>query len=211
MLPFIDAAVILLLGGVSAVALPPEVLASAGPTACWVALTTPILVRTDLRERRLPNAATHAGLLIVLLSGVLGALRPETRSESLVALALFGASAVGGTALASTGGLGLGDVKLAAALVGGLALVQPWLVFVFALVAGALAVGLAAGELRRRHDVRARSETGRDAGHALSADGRLMSLVAGPQQARPGVAFGPCLLAGYWIALAVFAVIRLSA
>lgn len=211
MLPFIDAAVILLLGGVSAVALPPGVLASAGPTACWVALTTPILVRTDLRERRLPNAATHAGLLIVLLSGVLGALRPETRSESLVALALFGASAVGGTALASTGGLGLGDVKLAAALVGGLALVQPWLVFVFALVAGALAVGLAAGELRRRHDVRARSETGRDAARALSADGRLISFVAGPQQARPGVAFGPCLLAGYWIALAVFAVIRLSA
>jgi leader peptidase (prepilin peptidase)/N-methyltransferase len=209
MLPFVDAAVILLLGGVVTLALPPEVFASAAPAACWVALTTPLLVRTDLRERRLPNAATHTGLLIVLLSVVLGAVHPATRGESLIALAFLVASAAGGTALATTGGLGLGDVKLAAALVGGLALVQPWLLIVFALVASATAVGLTVFELRRLGQ--GAPAVTDDAVQTLFKGAREVPRVDNTPQARPGVAFGPCLLLGYWIALGASVAARLAA
>ncbi|MGE3960071.1 MAG: prepilin peptidase [Dehalococcoidia bacterium] len=70
-------------------------------------------VRWDVRARRIPNAWTYPGLLIAVALGLLD-------GWSGVLAALGGGAVAGGLfsllAAASRGGLGIGDVKLGAAL-----------------------------------------------------------------------------------------------
>jgi leader peptidase (prepilin peptidase)/N-methyltransferase len=152
-----------------------------------LALITPELVRVDVREHRLPNrlvvpalAMGFAQLIVrMLLTGVIP-------FEPLVA----GGAALGLLLVLNlVGGMGMGDVKLGAAL--GLAswtafVALAWLTLAFLLGGFASACVLIA---------RARA--------------RAMS---GPEEAgAPArIAFGPFLLAGFWLSVATVAVLRLS-
>jgi leader peptidase (prepilin peptidase)/N-methyltransferase len=87
----------------------------------YLAFVTPELCRVDLAEHRLPNAIVLPGFAFAAIGAVFGWLatgRPPTA-------AALAAAAVGGffALLAVTGGVGMGDVKLAAvlALAGGAA------------------------------------------------------------------------------------------
>lgn len=141
MIALFDALAILLLLGLGVAASPPGALAP----VVWLAFTTPLLVRSDLAVRRLPNAVTMAVLAVVVITAGLG-LGVETGVQdpgpALVAVA---AVLVGGWAAFRTGALGLGDVKLAAGLVGSLLLAAPSGLVVFAAVtavSGAAAAAL---------------------------------------------------------------------
>jgi len=149
------------------------------PVVLVLAVVTPPLVVTDLRERRLPNrlvAAAAFGLAAscaaVLASGDHGA-----ASVGRAALAVLG----GGGALlvlALGGGVGMGDVKLGGVLAGAAALVDPAGVPLGALVAGLAggigAVVVAAGRRRGERD-------------------------PGLLPERPAsVPYGPALLLGWW-------------
>jgi leader peptidase (prepilin peptidase)/N-methyltransferase len=133
-----------------------------------VAAVTPQLVRMDVAEHRLPNRlvipALLAGLAGVGVGGFAGGTPP------LVPLLAAAGYAGFLLLLAAFGGMGMGDVKLAAALglaapTVSLAILSPVLAFVFGGVASTIAL--------IRH--------GR--GHRI--------------------AFGPFLLAGYFVALAI--------
>lgn len=79
-----------------------------------VAATTPALIRFDLRERRLPNRivlpAIAAGLVAVSLGWLFTGASPTGALVSGAAYFVFL------LVLGLTGGMGMGDVKLAAAL-----------------------------------------------------------------------------------------------
>ena len=94
-------ALLALAGGADAVAI--AALAAAGAVA-------PALARIDLSERRLPNAIT---LPLLLIGAIAGALRLAT--GDLAPLVGIGC-AVLLLAMAVFGGMGMGDVKLGAAL-----------------------------------------------------------------------------------------------
>lgn len=96
------------LGAVLANADPLEAAAAAGGTALLV-----VAVVTDLRERRVPNAWTYPSMVGALLLAAIAGLP--------VLLAALGGLAVAGGllwagALVSGGAIGMGDVKLAAAV-----------------------------------------------------------------------------------------------
>lgn len=173
MLAFIDAAVILGLSGLAVA------VADAGSTTAvvpcvWLAFLTPLLVRVDLRARRLPDAVTLPGLAI-LLAG-LGVTSRESPQDAAVATIATVTTAGITFAAALTPGFGMGDAKLATLLVGSVALVDPALVAVFSIGASASGVVL-----------------------ALAAVGRGGE--GGWRRTR--IAFGPCLLLGYWGSLVV--------
>jgi leader peptidase (prepilin peptidase)/N-methyltransferase len=134
----------LAVGGLVAAGLgrsPVGVIASAGAVALLSAAAS-----IDLRERRVPNVLTYSGIVLALTAGALAGALALAALGCLVATGLMGLMYVIGR-----GRLGMGDVKLAAA-VG--AAVGPAAVPLFLLTSGiAGAVGalalLAAG--RGRH------------------------------------------------------------
>jgi leader peptidase (prepilin peptidase)/N-methyltransferase len=147
-------------------------LTPAAVPALYLAAVTPELVRIDLREHRLPNRIVLPGIVVSLAAAVLAWV--ATGQPPLVPLI-----AAAGTAgllflLALAGGIGMGDVKLAAAI--GLAsptvviaIIAPLAAFVLGGVAASIVLVLPAGRSR------------------------------GAPRTR--IAFGPYLLAGYVAAL----------
>lgn len=142
----------------------------------WLAFTTPALVRHDVAVRRLPNALTLPALGIVVVTAVVGLCVETGAQDPEVALVAVAAVLVGGWAATRAGAVGLGDVKLAGSLVGSLVLVDGTALVLFAAVTSAAGVGAI-----------------------------LLTTVRGRSRAVParGVAYGPCLLLGYWASLAV--------
>lgn len=183
--PFVDAAaILLLLGVVLAVpgvgAGPPAGAAALAvmPAACWIAVVTPALVRSDLAQRRLPNALTlpAVGLAVAGVAGAAvsgGGGRDPALAAGVVAVTLL-VGVLGARRI----GVGLGDVKLGAALSGSAALVG-----LGALAALAVGTGLCG---------------------LVAAVVALMR--AGSRGTRTTIAYGPCLLSGYWAALIAFEV-----
>ncbi|MCI0156074.1 prepilin peptidase [Leifsonia shinshuensis] len=182
----------------------------AGPAAVgtlYVAAVTAALVQYDLRERRLPDALVLPGVAFVGVGAVWSALSGGGPIV-MVAAALGGLGVLAVfLVLASGGGLGMGDVKLAAVLAAALAALvterappeaEPAaavLGAVCSLVVGSLVLGaLAAGIV-----VRSRG-AGRGAGAAGA--GRAEGTARGKGAHRPAIAddlpFGPVLLAVFW-------------
>ncbi|WP_434318009.1 prepilin peptidase [Leifsonia sp. P73] len=96
----------------------------AGPAAIgalYVAAVTAPLVQYDVRELRLPDALVVPGAAFVVVGAVWSSLRPGGWPVAVAALGCGVAALVGFAVLASGGGLGMGDVKLAAVLAGALA------------------------------------------------------------------------------------------
>jgi leader peptidase (prepilin peptidase)/N-methyltransferase len=151
----------------------------------YLAVVTPELVRVDVREHRLPNRLVLPGIGLGLVAWLIesivslagGGRIPLT---PIVAGAVFALFLLG---LSALGGMGMGDVKLAAAL--GLA---SWVPFVAVLspVVGFLCGGVGSviviATRRRRRE----------------------------GSAAQRMAFGPYLLAGFWVAAALVAWARLS-
>lgn len=92
----------------------------AGPAAVgalYVAAVTAALVQYDLRQRRLPDALVLPGLAFAALGAVWSALSGSSGVAVVVTAALCGLGVLlAFLVLASGGGLGMGDVKLAALL-----------------------------------------------------------------------------------------------
>jgi leader peptidase (prepilin peptidase)/N-methyltransferase len=149
-------------------------LVPAAVPAVYLAAVTPELVRIDLREHRLPNRIVVPGIVVGLVAAALSwAVHAEPPLVPLVAaLASSGLLAL----LALGGGIGMGDVKLAA-LIG---LASPT-------IAIALAAPLAAFLL------------GGVAASIVLVRGLLAG--RGREARRAHLAFGPCLLLGYWLVL----------
>jgi leader peptidase (prepilin peptidase)/N-methyltransferase len=140
----------------------------------YLACVTPWLVRFDVREHRLPNLLVVPGIAVGLLS--CAAEWAITGQVPLVPLAAGLTYAGFLLVLNLVGGLGMGDVKLGAAL--GLAswnlsiaILSPVVAF---LVGGLVSVAL---------------------------------LIAGRRGQK--IAFGPFLLAGFWVAVTLTALSRL--
>ncbi|MBS3177496.1 MULTISPECIES: prepilin peptidase [unclassified Pseudoclavibacter] len=144
------------------------------PVMVALAIVTPRLVVTDVREHRLPNPLVVFAALGLLLACCLDWLL--TGSLDVVAIVI--GVLVGAVLLLCSvlGGLGMGDVKLGAVLAAAAALVHPSL--------AALLVFLAV------------------------LFGGLQSIVvlACTRDRRRSIAFGPALLAGYWLPVAWLAV-----
>jgi leader peptidase (prepilin peptidase)/N-methyltransferase len=103
--------------------------------AIYIAAVTPELIRTDLREHRLPNRMVIPGLVIGLIAAAL--------SWSLVPLVAALASAGLLFVLSLAGGIGMGDVKLAALL----GLASPTLAVAVAAPLAAFVLGGAAASI----------------------------------------------------------------
>lgn len=150
-------------------------LTPAAVPALYLAAVTPELVRIDLREHRLPNRIVLPGVIVGLAAAVLS--WAVTGEPPIIPLVAALATALFLAVLALLGGIGMGDVKLAA-LIGlacptfAIALAAPLAAFLLGGVAASILMvrGLLAGR-------------GRDA-------------------RRAHIAFGPYLLLGYWLALA---------
>jgi leader peptidase (prepilin peptidase)/N-methyltransferase len=142
--------------------------------AAYAAVVSGRLVRTDVREHRLPNALVLPGFVFAAVGLVWEALARGSPEPLLATASLGGAVAGGLLALASGGGLGMGDVKLATLLavalagVGGGEAGGAVLAFVGAAFLAGGAVGLSA------------------------------LLRSGRPSLREEVAFGPVLLAAFW-------------
>jgi leader peptidase (prepilin peptidase) / N-methyltransferase len=165
--------------------------AATGPTLAvipvlYLAAVTPELVRVDLREHRLPNRLVVPGIGIGLATWAVESL--AVGHLVLTPIVAGSASALFLLALCVFGGMGMGDVKLAATL--GLA---SWVPFVGVLspVVGFLLGGFASVLLIARRG-RATTRDGAD----TSGHGNRM-------------AFGPYLLAGFWIAVVLVAWVRM--
>ena len=157
-------------------------------------LVTPGLVVTDLVSRRLPDRLV-APLAAATLGGL--ALHAATGAGSwpsvLQGLAVGVAVLVAGGAVSWWGGLGMGDVKLGAALATSTALTGP----AAELAGGAV---LAMGSVGAAVAV---ALTGRHAGRAQAAgEARPASAMGGTSLAR-GVPLGPVLLAAWWATVTV--------
>lgn len=141
-------------------------LAAAGAIALWAAAVTPSLVQHDLREFRLPNRLTLPGWWVA--AGALAVVTPLTgqfpTSAALTALILL----VVLVAVALTGGLGMGDVKLVLPLAVGLLLVHPQTALVAAMLALCSGAIVALGTVIQQRNLRAH------------------------------IPFGPPILLGYW-------------
>ncbi len=149
-------------------------LTPAAVPAVYLAAVTPELVRIDLREHRLPNRIVLPGVVVGLASA---ALSWAVGVAPLVPLVAAFATAGLFTLLALGGGIGMGDVKLAA-LIG---LASPTIpIALTAPVAAFLLGGFAASIVLVRGLAGGR---GRAAGRAQ-------------------LAFGPYLVLGYLVALA---------
>lgn len=140
-------------------------------------LVTPGLVRTDVVARRLPNR-----LVAVLAAGTAAALAlhlaaaPSAHVDVLRGVVSAVVVVVLGAVVAQWGGLGLGDVKLAAVLAASLPLTS----------SASMLVGTATLVVGSAAAVAATTVSGR---HASSHRAR-------------GVPFGPVLLAAWWATVA---------
>ncbi len=149
-------------------------IAPAAMPAVYLAANTPELVRIDLREHRLPNRIVVPGIAVGLVAA--GLSWAATGEPPLIPLAAAGATAGLLFLLSLGGGIGMGDVKLAVLL----GLASPAVAIALASpVAGFLLGGVAASIVMIRGLLAGR---GRAAGRAH-------------------LAFGPYLLAGYWVTL----------
>jgi leader peptidase (prepilin peptidase)/N-methyltransferase len=176
---------------VVAAALGAIAVAATGPTLAvipvvYLAAVTPELVRIDLREHRLPNRLVVPGIGIGLVTWAIESL--ATGRPVLTPIVAGSASALFLLALCVFGGIGMGDVKLAAAL--GLASWVPF-VGVMSPVIGFLVGGVASVVLIVRR--------GRASKHDSDSDNTSGSGLG------KRMAFGPYLLAGFWIAVALVA------
>lgn len=143
----------------------------AGVVACIAcAACAPTLTRIDVRDRRLPNALTVPLMVVGAAAGVVSAILGDWLGP-VVALGVGGLMLV----LALTGGMGMGDVKLAVAL---------------ALAVSPFAWWLPAAGLM--------------ASFVLGGIAGVVALVAGHRT----LPFGPWLLAGFGVALAVTLLVR---
>lgn len=149
----------ILLAAVAVLALGPH---AATVAALYVAAVTPELTRTDLREHRLPNRMVVPGLVVGLVAAAL-----QSSWVPLVAALAFGGFLL---LLGLTGGIGMGDVKLATLL---------------GLASPTLAVAVAAPLLS----------------FLVGGVAALVVLTLRGRGAR--IPFGPALLAGYWVAVAL--------
>ena len=159
-------------------------LTPAAVPAVYLAAVTPELVRIDLREHRLPNRIVLPGVAVGLASA--GLSWAVTSVAPLVPLVAALATAGLFALLALGGGVGMGDVKLAAVI----GLASPTVVI-------ALTAPLAAFLL----------------GGVAASIVLLRGLVAGrgPEARRARLAFGPYLLAGYVAALVLVALSSMDA
>lgn len=180
----------------------------AGPAlfaAAGLAAVTPALVRVDLAEHRLPNRLV--GFAAAALAPALAwrwLLEGAFPSGPLLAGAVAGLAYL---VLAIGGGMGMGDVKLAAVLGCGAALASP-VAAVAGLMLAFLLGGLAAAAvLARRGLGRLRSAPAIDGEAAASAPSGGAGLDAA-EAAR--IAFGPWMLLGHWLALALALAASLS-
>jgi leader peptidase (prepilin peptidase)/N-methyltransferase len=130
--------------------------------AIYLAAVTPELIRVDLREHRLPNRMVVPGLLVGLVAAGL-----QWSWLPLAAGLAFGGLLL---VLGLTGGIGMGDVKLAT-LIG--------------LASPTLAVAVAASLL------------------SFLLGGMVALVVLALRGRGSRIPFGPALLAGYWIAVAL--------
>lgn len=145
----------------------------------WLAIITPILIRTDVSTRRLPNRIVLPALAVAVPLAVLDSMvRREPVWEALCAGLVVGGALY---ACAVFGGLGMGDVKLGALL--GLA------VGCFGVPGVVLfaTVTICAGGI---------------VGAAVVCIARARGATAGWQTRIP---FGPFLLLGAWAAIAATA------
>jgi leader peptidase (prepilin peptidase)/N-methyltransferase len=157
------AAVAIVAGGLGAATVP----------LLYLAVMTPELIRVDVTQRRLPNGLVVPGILIaagsVAVEGIVG------RAIPLAPLVAGAGYAGFMLLLAAFGGMGMGDVKLAACL--GL---SSWVA----------AVGVGSPVI-------------------AFLSGGVASIVLLVRRGRGGtMAFGPFLLAGFWVAVAAVAVVR---
>lgn len=134
------------------------------------------LIRVDVREHRLPNALVLPGFAFAAIGLVVEAVARGSPALLLVASMLGAAVGACLLALASGGGLGMGDVKLATLLV--------------------VALAGACGESAERA-VAAFLGAAFLAGGAAGAAALVRS---GDAWRREEVAFGPILLAAFWTA-----------
>ena len=144
-----------------------------GLALAGLAVLTPPLVAVDLREQRLPNALTGAGVAWMCGCAVIESMQ----RGALVPLVTATASRIGAAtmlfllAVASNGGMGMGDVKLAG-MIGATGGLTAWTTAVDALGWAFLLGGCIAGFLLlTRHSSRGTA-----------------------------IPFGPMLLAGGWLA-----------
>jgi leader peptidase (prepilin peptidase)/N-methyltransferase len=150
-------------------------LSPAAVPALYLAAVTPELVRIDLREHRLPNRIVVPGIGVGLAAaGLTWAVAGRPPVVALVA-ALATASIL--AVLATLGGIGMGDVKLAA-LIG---LGSPTVPIAVSAPLAAFLLGGAAASIVLVRGV-------------LAGRGR--------EARREQIAFGPYLLLGYFISLA---------
>jgi leader peptidase (prepilin peptidase)/N-methyltransferase len=128
---------------VAAVAVGPT--ASLGPLLYWAAVT-PALVEIDVMQRRLPNAVVVPGIVVAVAGACLHGV-----GEGMPPAAVVGALGYGGLLflLALGGGMGMGDVKLAAGLGLAAGLVSPLAAVVAAASPFLLGAGTAVAALRR--------------------------------------------------------------
>lgn len=161
--------------------------------AVWLAFVTPCLVRSDLSRRRLPNFATVPALGLVLSADVAAFLVDTGVQDPAPALLVTVLVAGVGFVSARRGGVGLGDVKLAAAVVGSAALVRIDAAWSTLFVAGLAGGAVALGARWRRWKLARRGWCG-------GVDG-------GPTGQRVEIPYGPCLLFGYWVALVTASVV----
>lgn len=169
-----------------------------------LALVTPELIRIDWTEHRLPNRLVGLAALGLLPGAVLAAL---TRPEQLTAAGLSAVAALLAYLLfAFTGGMGMGDVKLAAVLAFSAGLVSPVTalaggMLAFVLGGIAAAVSLVARKVLGMGATRHRApETTRGASQLSEAE-TDSEADAVPVAAVHRIAFGPWMLIGHWIVL----------
>lgn len=154
------------------------------PVVLALALVTPPLVVVDVRRRRLPDRlVVVAALGLVVSCGAVLVAGPGGAGAVLRASGTATATGVVLVALAASGGLGMGDVKLGAVLAGAAALLDPagplLAALVTAVTGGACAAAVAVACRRR------------------AARGAL----PGPPRSLR-VPYGPPLLLGWWAVVA---------
>jgi len=150
---------------------------AANLAAAAVALVTAPLVLTDLRDQRLPNPITYSLVAIALIFGAEAALVSGDWAG-------FGFAFIWGAipfvlflvmVLASRGGVGMGDAKLAAGL--------------------GLTAALTSGRL---------TLSSMAAGFLIGGVFALIKLLRKQATSKTQIPFGPFLLAGFWVAYLLF-------
>ncbi|GAA4671311.1 prepilin peptidase [Frondihabitans cladoniiphilus] len=207
MLALLDTVLILALTGLAFAVRGPDPLLI---PALFVAAVTPALLRSDLARRRLPNGITLPGLGVAASSCLAALAAGHGAGDALAPLALSILVFVAGVAVALSGVVGGGDVKLAALLAGAASGLDPGIPLPAGL--GTAAAGGVVGlwQVGRRWRTRLSSSPS-PPGVAPGRVTRVTVSSAPPAAPRSGalrpgaswsVPYGPCLLLGFWLAVA---------